>query len=137
MNTNGLPASANKKEYITEIGSILVKKYGRKRFYSPEEVKKAHAKTNWSDSLDLPIWGMSAFSSQLEFDRYFRRMGLAMDYTKMKTEALQSFSVTEGSHILEQSVRKKKRKNKISWPDFGEVFGQLLFGFLEFIGGLF
>lgn len=36
------PAPINKKEYITDIGKILVKEHGKKKFYKPEQVKKAH-----------------------------------------------------------------------------------------------
>lgn len=35
------PAPPNKKDYITDIGKILVKEHGKKKYYKPEEVKKA------------------------------------------------------------------------------------------------
>lgn len=37
MNNTCPSAPANKKEYLTDIGKILVKDYGKKKYYKPEE----------------------------------------------------------------------------------------------------
>jgi hypothetical protein len=44
MSLNCPPAPINKKEYLTDIGKILVKDYGKKKYYKPDEVKKSSQK---------------------------------------------------------------------------------------------
>ena len=45
------PAPKNKKEYIAEIGKILVKEHGKKRYYKPAEVKKASSKSQFFEGI--------------------------------------------------------------------------------------
>jgi hypothetical protein len=42
------PAPTDKRKYISDLGKILVKDYGKKKYYKPTEVKKAHKKSEWS-----------------------------------------------------------------------------------------
>ena len=57
------PSPINKKEYITDIGKILVDDYGKKAFYKQEEVKKAHNKSKWYHNRykvrDTIAWSLS------------------------------------------------------------------------------
>src|SRR5688572_1760404 len=103
MSTNCAPAPVNKKEYITDIGRILVKSYGKKKYYSPKEVKKAHRKSKSHEGTDFSCWGMSTFSSHEDFDDYHRGTGELCNYGEMKTEMLQGLSVSTGSEIFEKS----------------------------------
>jgi len=50
MSTQCPTAPNNKKEYITDIGKLLVAEHGKKKYYKPEEVKKASKKSNYYDS---------------------------------------------------------------------------------------
>ncbi len=126
-------APANKKEYVTDIGKILVKYYGKKKYYKPEEVKNAHRKSRWYDGLDFSCWGMSTFSSHSDFDNYHHQTGEVCDYVDMKTEMLQGLSVSNGSEIFELP----DFDIDASWLDFGDVFGNILEGIGEFIAGIF
>lgn len=133
MSINCPTAPANKKEYVTDIGKILVKDYGKKKYYKPEEVKNAHRKSRWYDGLDFSCWGMSTFSSHSDFDNYHRQTGEVCDYVDMKNEMLQGLSVSNGSEILELP----DFDIDASWLDFGDVFGNVLEGIGEFIAGIF
>lgn len=56
MNFKCPPAPPDKRAYIAEIGKILVHDFGKKKYYKPKEVKKAHKKSNWADGLDFSCW---------------------------------------------------------------------------------
>lgn len=133
MSTNCPSAPTNKKEYLTDIGKILVKDYGKKKYYKPEEVKNAHRKSKWYDGIDFSCWGMSTYSSHQDFDNYHEQTGEVCDYVEMKTEMLQGLSITDSSEILDFS----NIDVDASWLDFGDIFGNLLDGIGEFIGGIF
>ncbi len=127
------PAPTDKKEYITDIGKILVQENGKKKFYKPEEVKKAHRKSKWYDGLDFSCWGMSTFSSHSDFDEYHEQTGEVCDYVEMKTEMLSGISnsnITDWTMIPDIDL-------DASWLDFGDIFDGLLEGIGEFIGGIF
>lgn len=124
------PAPTNKKEYITEIGKILVADYGKLKYYKPEQVKKAHEKSKWYSGLDFSCWGMSTFSSHSDFDNYHRQTGEICDYVSMKTEMLQGLSLSSSNLIDLTDI-------DVSWLDFGEAFGGILEGIGELIAGIF
>ncbi len=124
------PAPTNKKEYITEIGKILVADYGKLKYYKPEQVKKAHEKSKRYSGLDFSCWGMSTFSSHSDFDNYHRQTGEICDYVSMKTEMLQGLSLSSSNLIDLTDI-------DVSWLDFGEAFGGILEGIGELIAGIF
>lgn len=124
---------SDKKAYITDIGKILVTDNGKKKYYKPEEVKKAHRKSKWYDGLDFSCWGMSTFSSHSDFDKYHEETGEICDYTEMKTEMLSGLSVSQTSDWTEIP----DIDIDASWLDFGDIFDGLLEGIGELIGGIF
>ena len=129
---NCTPAPTNKKEYITNIGKILVKENGKKKYYEPEEVKKAHRSSKWHDGLDFSCWGMSTFSSHSDFDEYHQKAGEICDYVEMKTEMLSGLSAspnTDWTDIPDLEL-------DASWLDFGNAFDDMFEGIGEFIGGI-
>ena len=124
---------SDKKAYITYIGKILVTDNGKKKYYKPEEVKKAHRKSKWYDGLDFSCWVMSTFSSHSDFDKYHEETGEICDYTEMKTEMLSGLSVSQTSDWTEIP----DIDIDASWLDFGDIFDGLLEGIGELIGGIF
>lgn len=131
MNPNCPAAPTNKKEYITEIGKILVTDYGKQKYFKPEEVKKASKKTKYYDTygLDWHCWAMSTFSSHTDFDAYHKLTGEVCDYVSMKTEMLCGLSASTSIDWLDIP----DLDIDASWLDFGTVFD----GIGEFIGGIF
>ncbi len=133
MGTTCAPAPTNKKEYITDIGKILVTENGKKKYYKPEEVKKAHQKSKWYDVLDFSCWAMCTFSSHSDFDRYHEETGEICDYAEMKTEMLSGFSASADTDWLSLP----DIDIDASWLDFGNMFDGIFEGIGEFIGGIF
>jgi hypothetical protein len=125
------PAPVGKRKYISDLWKILVKEYGKKRYYKPKEVKKAHEKSPWSNS-DFACWAMSTYSSRSDFDEYHQQTGEICDYTSMKAEMLKGISLTEGVHLSELPAADLDA----SWLDIGEIFEGLLNGVGDFFGGI-
>lgn len=132
MGTSCVPAPTNKKKYVSDIGKILVEENGKKKYYTPEEVKKAHENSKWYDVVDFPYWAMSIFSSHSDFDRYHAETGEICDYVEMKTEMLKGLSASSAADWTEIP----DLDIDASWLDFGDVFDGLLEGIGEFIGGI-
>lgn len=133
MGTSCVPSPTNKKKYILDIGKILVEEHGKKKYYKPEEVKKAHHKSSWYDVIDFSCWGMSIFSSHPDFDMYHKITGEVCNYIEMKTEMLKGLSVspnTDWADIPDLDI-------DASWLDFEDVFDGLLEAIGEFIDGIF
>jgi hypothetical protein len=133
MGKSCAPAPTNKKEYISDLGKILVNENGKKKYYKPEEVKKAHRKSKWYDGLNFSCWGMSTFSSHSDFDKYHKERGEICNYGEMKTEMLSGLSISSNADWTEIP----DIDIDASWLDFGDVFDGLLEGIREFIGGIF
>ena len=132
MTTSCSPAPTNKKEYITEIGKILVEKNGKKKYYKPKEIKEAHRTSKWYDVIDFSCWAMSIFSSHDDFDRYHAKTGEVCNYAEMKTEMLSGLSISSSdwTEIPDIDI-------DASWLDFGDVFDGFFDGIGDFIGGIF
>ncbi|QWX85576.1 hypothetical protein H0I23_08035 [Cellulophaga sp. HaHaR_3_176] len=124
-------APTNKKEYISNLGKVLVEQNGKKKYYKPEEVKKAHKNRNRDDyfDIDFECYGMSIFCSHSDFDTYHQETGEVCDYVAMKTEMLSGLSVSTNADWTDIS----DLNIDASWLDFGDVFE----GIGEFIGGIF
>jgi hypothetical protein len=132
MSASCPPAPTNKKAYITDIGRILVKDYGKKPYYKPREVKKAHKKSSWQAGPDFSCWGMSTFSSHADFDQYHEQTGEVCDYAEMKAEMLQGFPLVDAATWMDLP----DLDLDASWLDFGEIFGGILEGIGHFIAGI-
>lgn len=129
------PAPTNKKEYISTIGKILIEEFGKKKYYTPEEVKEAIKKTEYNNTneIDWLCWAMCIFTSPSAFNAYHEMIGEICDYVEMKTEMLSGLSsspVTDWLTIPNLDL-------ETSWLDFGDVFDGIFEGIGEFIGGIF
>ncbi len=129
------PSPQNKKEYITDIGKILVKEHGKKKYYKPEEVKKASKKSKYYDysEIDWHCWAMSIFSSHSDFDAYHEITGEVCDYMIMKTEMLSGLSKSVATDWLTIP----DLDFDASWLDFGDIFDGILEGIGDLISGIF
>jgi hypothetical protein len=124
-------APTDKRKYISDLGKILVKDYGKKKYYKPKEVKKAHQKSQWSD-FDFSCWGMSTYSSHSDFDNYHQETGEICDYTTMKAEMLEGISLTDSIHLTDLT----EIDLDASWLDIGELVGGVLEGIGEFFSSI-
>jgi hypothetical protein len=125
------PAPHNKRKYISDVGKILVKEYGKKKYYKPKEVKEAHKQSPWAD-IDFVCWVMSTYSSHSDFDEYHQQTGEACDYTSMKTEMLEGISVSEATDLTQLT----DVDLDASWLDIGGAVEGIFDGIGEFFSSI-
>jgi hypothetical protein len=87
------PADRNKQ--IRVVGNDLVKNYGKKKFYTVQEVKNANRRQ--SIDYDAGCWSHAFFNSHRDFDEYHAKIGETCDYAAMKREMLDSVTTTADS----------------------------------------
>ena len=132
MGENCHISPSDKRNHIAEIGSILIKDYGKKKYYEPEEVKKAHRKSSRYDGGAFYCWDMSVFCSHEAFDAYHKMYDETCDYIEMKKEMLQGIGNTAAidlSTIPDIDM-------DASWLDLGDLFDGIVDGIGEFFGSI-
>ena len=95
-----MPACAlspfDRKHQIKVVGNDLVKNYGKKPYYSVDEVKKANARQRID--IDYICWSHAFFNSHRDFDDMHRAQGETCDYVSMKKEMAESVTTaSDGS----------------------------------------
>jgi hypothetical protein len=119
------PLPDNKKQYIKDVGTVLVHDYGKKEFYKPEEIKKANQKTSCGTfGTDFSCWSMSVFSSHEDFDAYHRSEGEVCDYVEMKQTMLEGISGNNFDFSFLEFTDSDINIDS-SWLDLGEIFGAI------------
>jgi hypothetical protein len=131
MNFTCPPAPVEKRKYISDMGKILVSDFGKKKYYKPEEVKKAHKKSTWSD-YDFSCWAMCTYSSHNDFDLYHEQTGEVCNYVEMKSEMLEGLSLSDTNHLIDFP----DVDIDTSWVDIGSVLEGVLDGIGEFFSGI-
>lgn len=111
---------ADRREQARLVGNDLVKNYGKKKFYSVQEVKEANRRQDVS--LDVACWSHAMFNSHGDFDAYHRTLGENCDYIAMKGEMVSSVS-----HDAETSWFDLD----LSWLEFPDIDFSI-FDFLDF-----
>jgi hypothetical protein len=111
---------ANRRQQTRAVGSDLLKNYGRKQYYSVEEVKSANRRQNIG--LDFGCWSHATFNSHTDFDAYHQSIGESCDYISMKGEMLSSVSAATDSSWFDLDL---------SWLEFPDIDFSL-FDFLDF-----
>lgn len=133
MSTNCERPPLIKREYISSLGKILVKDYGKKKFYKPDEVKKANKKSTYpSGGTDYICWGMCVFTEHHEFDAYHLQTGEKCNYVAMKTEMLHGLGTSPAvnwTQIPEIDIDS-------SWLDFADKFGSAVDGVGDVVGDI-
>ena len=105
----------DKQDYLTQLGRSLVKRYGKKKYYKPKEVKKAKKDTDYSN-YDFDCWGLSVFSSREDFTTYHQSTGEDCDYSAMRTTMLSDIAGTSFDSISFPDI-----DLDTSWLDFDNV----------------
>ncbi|HAP69671.1 MAG TPA: hypothetical protein DCR04_08095 [Flavobacteriales bacterium] len=135
MSSNCPPAPANKKEYVSEVGKILVEHFGKKRYYTPEEIEQANKQTKWYNKYSC--WGTSVFSSHEDFDKHHQVTGEVCDYAAMKTEMLSGMVSSSNSSWFDlSSLELSSIAIDASWLEFGDTFETIFDGIGEVVGGI-
>lgn len=89
---------ADRKRQIRSVGNDLVKNYGKKKFYTVQEVKNANRR-QFID-YDVACWSHAFFNSHSDFEEYHARIGEVCDYLAMKREMFDSVSTSTASSSL-------------------------------------
>jgi hypothetical protein len=79
-----IESAADRTAYVREVAEILVRKHGKKKYYTPAQVKKASAQSRFD--VDWHCWAMCVFSSGPDFSDDHQSVGENCDYAAMKTE---------------------------------------------------
>lgn len=124
----------NTKKSLTQIGKILVEENGKQEFYSPQQVKKAHEKMKTEtfettyDSIGFLELAMSLYSPVEDFIQHFSSN--AVDYLKLKTEALKEISESDWDIFPDIDI-------DMSWLDAGDIFEGIIEGIGSFFSAIF
>lgn len=110
MNESCFKSPEDKKAYVSEVGQILVKDYGKKKYYSPKEVRSASAKSSYN--FDFHCWAMCVFCSFDDFGSYHDSIGEVCDYTSMKSEMASALTDSTSSSWFDVDL------SWLEWPDF-------------------
>lgn len=83
-------APRDKRSQAKRVGDDLVRRHGKREFYSVEQVRAANRRSGIG--VDVACWSHALFNSHEDFDRLHRDAGEACDYLAMKQEMLVSLS---------------------------------------------
>ncbi len=111
---------ADRRDQVRRVGSDLLKNYGRKQYYTVQEVKKANRRQDIN--LDVGCWSHAAFNSHSDFDDYHKSIGETCDYVEMKSEMLRSVSTATDTSWFDMDL---------SWLEFPDI-DLSLFDFIDF-----
>lgn len=64
---------ADKRRQVKNVGDDLVRHYGKRRYYTVQEVKDANRRQGIG--VDFFCWSHAAFNSHGDFDAYHRSIG--------------------------------------------------------------
>ena len=113
-------APEDKKAYGKEVGEILVKNHGKKKFYSPKEVKTASSQSQFA--MDWHCWAMCLYTSPSDFESYHRSVGETCDYGSMKAEM--TSALTDGTSESWFDL-------DVSWLDWPDIELSSVFDFID------
>ena len=99
-----------KKQYAKDVGKILVKKYGKQKYYSTYRVRQASKETIWG--IDWHCWAMCLYTSPEEFNRYHESIGEACDYASMKAQMAHAITDGVSDSWFDFDL------SWLEWPDF-------------------
>jgi len=81
------------KELEKKVGSDLLKRHGKQKYYTPAQVKESCRSTQYP--VDWHCWAMCFYTDHSSFDRYHQSIGESCDYTGMKSQMVSA--LTDGS----------------------------------------
>jgi hypothetical protein len=114
---------ADRRTQTRLVGNDLLKNYGRKQYYSVQEVKQSNLRQKID--VDFACWSHAMFNSHTDFDNYHALIGEACDYVAMKSEMLSSVSTSSDAAAWFDF------DFDLSWLEFPDI-DLSLFDFLDF-----
>lgn len=109
MRACAIPPS-DRKDQVKRVGEDLVRNYGKKPYYTVDEVKESNRRCKID--IDFCCWSHAAFNSHADFDAFHRAIGEQCDYVAMKSEMLSSVSTASDTSWFDIDL---------SWLEFPEI----------------
>lgn len=81
---------SDKKQYVSDVGETLVKRHGKKKYYSPKQVREASRDRGYPP--DYECWAYCIYLLPDDFEAIHAAAGEACDYVSMKAEVLRELS---------------------------------------------
>lgn len=100
----------DKKQYGKDVGKILLKQHGAKKYYSVEQVMKASRES--LHNVDWHCWAMCLFTSEGEFNAFHKAIGESCDYGMMRGQM--TSALTDGASNSWFDIG----FSWLDWPDF-------------------
>ena len=76
----------DKKAFISAVGQELVQKHGKRKYYRPEQVRRAVTARGYN--ADISCWAFCTYCTPEDFDAVHAAAGEVCDYAAMKAEVL-------------------------------------------------
>lgn len=116
-------SATDKKLLGTTIGNDLAKTYGKKKYYSQEEIKKSLKKYDYK--IDIHCWAYCLFMEHDGFDDYHRTIGESCNYIDMKSSMITSITDNASDSWLDFDF-------DLSWLDWPDIEISSIFDFIDF-----
>jgi hypothetical protein len=119
-----MPACATtpieKRKFGKAVGDELLRRHGKKRFYSISEVKSAVK--NLGFPLDWSCWAFSLYSSPADFNAHHSALGEVCNYAEMKAEMFDAMTEGASSSWFDLDM---------SWLEWPDIDFSLIFDFFD------
>lgn len=124
MNTIAQPAPCaispkDKKAQAQAVGEDLVRHYGKRKFYTVEQVRESNRRRKVD--IDVACWSHAMFNSHEEFDRLHSGIAEGCNYAAMKSDMLRAVATNGSGGWFNWDM---------SWLDFPDLDFSL-FNFLD------
>ena len=100
----------DKKAQAKRVGDDLVRHYGKRKFYTVEQVREANRRK--AIGIDVACWSHAMFNSHSDFDQLHAAAGDACDYFAMKSQMLRAVATEESGNWFDWDL---------SWLDFPDL----------------
>ena len=111
----------DKKAFIGEVGKLLVREHGKRKYYTPADIRRAAETCGYP--ADVHCWAYCIFASPQDFKALHDAAGEACDYAAMKSEVLTDLS---------QSGLYAWRDIDLSWLEWPDIDVSSLFEWFDF-----
>ena len=101
---------ADKKAQAKRVGDDLVRHYGKRKFYTVEQVREANRRK--AIGIDVACWSHAMFNSHSDFDQFHAAAGDACDYVAMKSQMLRAVATEESGSWFD---------GDLSWLEFPDL----------------
>lgn len=103
-------APEEKRRQAQLVGDDLLRHYGKRNFYSVQQVRDANRRSKID--LNLACWSHALFNTHSDFDQLHAASGEACDYAAMKAEMLRSMATDSSASWFDFDL---------SWLEFPDL----------------